>query len=70
MFQLGQQSLKDDETLAALRPMYQQFEEKLLIEAGVLTAEAPKVSVSAEEFAKFQAWMAKQTNVAKSEAGT
>lgn len=56
--------------IAALRPMYQQYEEKLLVEAGVLVTETPKVSVSVEEFAKFQAWLAEQTKATEVNEGT
>lgn len=47
--------------MAALRTAYQEYEDKLLLEAGVLVSEAPNVSVNAEDFAQFQAWRAEQT---------
>lgn len=38
-----------------LRTPYQNFEDALLIEAGVITA-ATKLELSAEDFAEFKAW--------------
>lgn len=48
--------------IAKLRPVYQQYEDNLLIEAGVLEPKAPKVEVSLEQFAQFQDWLAKQAD--------
>jgi len=48
--------------ISKLRPVYQQYEDNLLIEAGVLEPQAPKVEVSAEQFAQFQSWLASQTD--------
>jgi integrase len=44
--------------ISKLRPVYQQFEDNLLIEAGVLEPQVPKVEVNAEQFAQFQQWLA------------
>lgn len=54
--------------IKALRPLYQQYEDKLLIEAGVMKEEAVTVVVGAEEFARFQIWLAAQAATAESDA--
>lgn len=46
--------------IAGLRALYQQYEDKVLIEAGVMTAPAPQLVVDASDFAKFQAWLLEQ----------
>jgi len=47
--------------IAKLRPLYQQYEDNLLTEAGVLLAEdEPKLYVSAQEYSAFQTWLAGQ----------
>lgn len=48
--------------MAALRNAYQIYEDYLLVEAGVLEAAEPSVSVSASDFSKFMAWQAEQVN--------
>lgn len=46
--------------IAKIRPIYQQYEDNLLVEAGVIKAPMPKIEVSGEQFAQFQAWLAAQ----------
>lgn len=46
--------------IVKIRPIYQQYEDNLLIEAGVISAPAPKIEVAREQFEQFQAWLASQ----------
>jgi len=45
--------------LRALRPVYQQYEDRVLEEVGV-SAVSEDESVDLESFAKYQAWLAEQ----------
>ncbi len=48
--------------IAKLRPVYQRYEDNLLIEAGVLEPQAPTVEVSLEQFAQFQRWLSNRSS--------
>ncbi len=46
--------------ISKLRPVYQQYEDNLLVEAGVIEQKATTVEVDAEEFSQFKKWLAEQ----------